>query len=92
MSDVIKAFAARVIAFIVAVVIFIAAITVSIIIIDNHMTRGADTKPTYAQEIIKVGDVQWLCLTNDDKPVSCQLISPLTDDKLNNYKHIEVNG
>ena len=60
--------------------------------INTSDKQGASSQPSYAQEIIKVGDVQWLCLTNDDKPVSCQLISPLTDDKLNNYQHIEVNG
>lgn len=90
MSDVIKAFAARVIAFIAATVVIIAAITVAYIVIDDHMTHNVNTNPAYAQQIITVGDVKWLCLSDHDKPISCQLISPLTDDKLNNYKHINV--
>ena len=60
--------------------------------VDTSDKQPASSQSAYAQEIIKVGDVKWLCLTNDSKPISCQLISPLTDDKLNNYKHINVQG
>lgn len=53
-------------------------------------SKSTPSAPTYAQQIITVGDVKWLCLSDHDKPISCQLISPLTDDKLNNIQHINV--
>lgn len=63
---------------------------VALVLAFVNPAQANNDQPAYAQEIINVGDIKWLCLTDHDKPISCQLISPLTDDKLNNYKHINV--
>lgn len=34
------------------------------------------TTQDYGQAQVKVGDVRWFCLTNDEKPVGCVLINP----------------
>lgn len=68
------------------------AIAIVVLPVSFLASKSTPSAPSYAQQIITVGDVKWLCLTNDDKPVSCQLISPLADDKLNNYQHINVQG
>ena len=67
-----------------------ATILLLVFLMVNPQDTTTAEKPVYSQQVLTVGDIKWLCLTNNDKPISCQLISPLTDDKLNNYKHINV--
>lgn len=78
---------------------FITALVVGIVmlmLLGYALAQGFkdDSTHAYASEIVQVGDLKYLCLTDHKQPISCQLVSPLTDDMINElpntmtvYKH-----